>query len=154
MKKGLLILTAIVLMLSIIPVVVLAAPQPKDNPANDQGKNIYLYPKDTNWDPIFGGAWGKVSYGKNNVSFDGHNLEPGDCYWLIVYGPDWPDAECIGCGEVNNGGNIQIGGKVALEDGDKVWLVPCADVDCDAGEMIGWNPSTYLFEHDEVGPKD
>ena len=32
-------------------------------------------------------------------------------------------------------------------DGAKIWLVLSEDVDCDAQQMIGWNPAEYLFEY-------
>jgi len=40
------------------------------------------------------------------------------------------------------------------EKGAKVWLVLSSDVDFDDQQMIGWNPSEYLFEYDLISYED
>jgi hypothetical protein len=52
--------------------------------------------------------------------------------------------KCLGTGSPNRGGNMLIRGT--LEDGD-LWLVPAADVDCSAGEVVQWDTTNYLEGH-------
>ena len=160
MKKILIAITVVLVLVMALVVPVMAAGQPKDTPANDNGKTIYLYPKDADgpddvadteddWCIVWDGRWAKVTYGNDNVNCAGHGLTPGDEYALVVNG--WPGT-VIGMGTVNNGGNIQVSGECELQDGDKIWLVPAGQTDGE--KMTGWDPDTILFEHDLVGPKD
>ena len=145
--------------------------------------------------------WGQMKYNllgpEFRFSFQGKNLdkpgidETGVPYTLIYYPDPWPGKGliCLGSGEANSGGNLQIHGKTPIPSGlpmpgdgnfspvkdsksgavgAKIWLALSKDVQCAAakldeegnpvvdevtgepvivpGEMIGWNPASYLFE--------
>ena len=131
---------------------------------------LYLYEKDPlTWDPIAGGAWGKMTFDKAGTTFDfvfnGHGLDAGDNYTLIYYPDPWPGAGliCFGSDTANAGGNVHIAGSVETNtdlpaafdanypNGAKIWLVLSGDVKCDApSQMTGWNPTEYLFEYNLV----
>jgi len=101
---------------------------------------------------------------RNSFSFSSSNLVPYEQYTLIYYGDEehndvFPYATCIGTRTASYSGRLSVSGYidkpfVAPVGGDmlrdnvaqKIWVVPSSDVDCDAGEMTSWNPSTYLFE--------
>jgi hypothetical protein len=148
---------------------------------NGRVKHLYLYEKDENWDPVLGGAWGKMDYrpsGKTfRYTFTGHGLEPGVEYCLIYYPDPWPGNAliCLGTGTTNNGGQLHLADRLDIgsmpteEDGNyneapteenphgaKIWLVLSSDVDCEGepNQMIGWNPSEYLFEYDLITYED
>ncbi|HEY94522.1 MAG TPA: hypothetical protein G4O15_06240 [Dehalococcoidia bacterium] len=119
-----------------------------DNPANDKPNNLYLYEKDSNWDIVWDGAWGKLTTNKaGNVKFNGKRIEPGCEYALIVYTDPWPGdpITIIGTDVANKGGNVNIKGELGPVTGVKIWLVPADDV-TETG-MTAWNPAEYLFEH-------
>ena len=117
----------------------------------------------SDWSVVDGGAWGLLNghYGKY-LKFWGTGLEPNTDYTLIYYGDDchndvWPYATCIK--SMTTSLNGRTGSVVAkfsygsfLDDGvnQKFWLVSSSDVDCDAGMMIAWNPTEYLFEWDII----
>ena len=135
MKKFLIIGIITVVVFSLIAVPVYAAK--KDNPANDNPNNLYLYEKDTNWEIVWDGAWGKLNYKLDESSldfvFNGHKLEKNTGYSLIVY-EDWPNAWVLAEGTTNNGGNIHLSGIVGPDDAEEY-------------VFTAWNPSEYLFEH-------
>lgn len=132
--------------------------------------HLYLYEKDSEtWEIEPGGAWGKMKYNLSGEEFEfvfnGHRLEPNTEYSLIYYADDWPGnnpGALIGSGTSNNGGNIHLMGPVELgmdlpdsaddnyPDGAKIWLVLSDDYDADNQEMIGWNPTEYLFENNLI----
>lgn len=53
---------------------------------------------------------------------------------------------CLASGTANPGDNLHLAG--GLLDGGDFILVPSSDVDCEAQEMVVWNPSEYLFGQD------
>jgi hypothetical protein len=163
MKRILLLVLALAVLVS-IALVPVALAAPPDNPANDRNNGVgrsnnafvYFYQKDPlTWEVVPDGAWGKMKHNLRGDTFDynfnGHELAPGQDYTLVIYGPDWPDALCLGFGTTDVDGNIHIAGSWSgtLSDA-KLWLVLSSDVDCDAGAMTAWNPGTYLFEWDTI----
>ncbi|MBA7541700.1 hypothetical protein ES705_34016 [subsurface metagenome] len=174
MKKYL-ILVLIVLVMSALIIGVPAAKEGKVPHGPAGGSNIahaYLYEKDSIWDIVPEGAWGKMKYNQEGSTFDfvfnGHGLVEGEDYTLIYY-PDktdnpWPREEiiCLGSGIANAELDVHIMGSVdtgtdlpavwddAEYDGAKIWLVLSADIDCDDRVMSGWNPTEYLFEYDVI----
>lgn len=146
-------------------------------PSGPAGKShmghLYLHEKDpTNWEIIEDGAWGKMTYQTSGMYFsfvfNGHKLDPGLEYTLIYYPDPWPGPGliCFGTGTVNEEGDVHIKaavetcGDLPMKDdenyqkGAKIWLVLSSDVDCDNQQMIGWNPTAYLFEHVLITYKD
>jgi hypothetical protein len=128
-----------------------------DNPANDNPNNLYLYEKDANWDIVWDGTWGKMSFkladSNINFVFNGHGLEKNTEYTLISYNDPWPGSPvCLASGTSNRGGNINLKGSADLGKSSdiKIWLVLSSDVDCDTPAMTGWNPTEYLFEHNLI----
>lgn len=141
-----------------------------DNPANNRsggvGKSnnafLYLYEKDpVSWNISWGEdmALGKMKFNLEGQTFDflfnGHGLEAATNYSLIYY-PEpqttWPwPVEVLATGMSNDEGDIHLDGSVELPDGlsdAKIWLV--LDGDIVGGELSGWNPSEYLFEHNLI----
>ena len=164
MKKFLVVLVASVVLLSLVVVPALAG---KHGPAGkSNAAHLYLYEKDpVTWEIVEGGAWGKMNYKLSgstfNFVFNGHGLEVGSDYTLMYYPDPWPGNGliCLGSGIGNEGGNVHIMGAVDTGDlpargdenlGAKIWLVLSADVDCVAANMVGWNPTEYLFEYDLI----
>lgn len=133
---------------------------------NSNIAHLELWEKDpTSWEIVEDGAWGKMKHNLSGPTFDfvfnGHELEPDTEYTLIYYPDPWPGTGliCLGSGTANDGGNVHIQGSVDTgnlpgdddeNDGAKIWLVLSSDVDCDQGEMVGWNPTEYLFEYDLI----
>jgi len=127
--------------------------------------HLYLFEKDPEtWEPIKGGAFGKMTYRLEWSSFrfvfNGHRLEPDLSYTLIYYPDPWPGNGliCLGEGVADEYGDVHIQNEVDTGslpaewddnygDGAKIWLVASDDVDCDMEYMIGWNPTEYLFEY-------
>jgi hypothetical protein len=131
--------------------------------------HLYLFEKNPEtWEIIKNGSWGKMKYNimgqRFNFVFIGHSLEPNCNYTLIYYPDPWPgkNLTCLGNASTNHDGNIHIKGSVLTGDlpnktfdsnypnGSKIWLVLTEDVDCENTEMIGWNPTEYLFEHNLI----
>lgn len=135
--------------------------------------HLYLYEKDSNWDIVSPGAWGKMKYNLSGPEFkfvfNGHGLEPGEDYCLIYYPDPWPGNGliCLGEGTANMGGNVHIAGSVdpngdlpipsdipeplPAQDGAKIWLVLSDDVDCVNKHFKNvWNPTEYLFEYEVI----
>ena len=60
----------------------------------------------------------------------------------------------IGSDVADAAGNVHIAGKTDIgPDGEdsgvyKIWLVLSSDVS--GGNLIGWNPGAYLFEHNLI----
>ena len=162
MKKYL-ILVLIVLLIGALSVGVLAGKTGQAGKSNTA--HLYLHEKDADWDIVEDGAWGKMKYNMSGDEFDfvfnGHGLEEGTEYTLIYYPDPWPGSGliCLGNGAVNEEGDIHIAesvdtGNLPAEDdaneGAKIWLVLSDDVDCDGAQMVGWNPTEYLFEYDLI----
>ena len=119
------------------------------NKGNSDVMHLELYEKDINWDAVVGGAWGKMVYSEDSFVFNGHGLVAGTDYTLINYDEAWSSGQvCLAAGTSNNGGNINLAGDTVGTG--KIWLVLSSDVNCDAGAMIAWNPSEYLFEYNTI----
>ncbi|MHC1742986.1 MAG: hypothetical protein AB9873_08140 [Syntrophobacteraceae bacterium] len=135
--------------------------------------------QDAPWPIIQGGAWGLLNYSlwgdKFNFKFKGQNLTPGTSYTLIYYPDPWPGESliCLASGVADRRGNLNLS-NYSLDIGTslpatydanyapiapsgavgaKIWLVLSSDVDCGAtgtAQMVGWNPSRYLFEYNLI----
>ncbi len=134
--------------------------------------HLNLYMKDpATWEIIEGAAWGRMKYDLAGPAFDfvfnGHMLEPMAMYTLIYYPDPWPGdgLRCLGEGMVKDDGDVHIKAAVdtgtlpiASDDnygaGAKIWLVSSGDVDCVTQQMIGWNPTMYLFEEELISFTD
>jgi len=147
-------------------------------PSGPAGKSnvahLYVAEKDANWQPVPGGAWGKLEYKLSGPMFDfvfnGQKLDPGLAYTLIYYPDPWPGtgAICLGNGVVDINGYIHIKGSpdtgnlpIATDwNADplkttysgppsgtraKICLVLTSDIAC-GSRMIAWQPIHYLFE--------
>ena len=168
MKSKKLVLWALVAVL----VVAVAIPVFGGKRSGPAGKSdvskLYLVEKDPNtWEPIDGGAWGKMIYSSSGSTlrlvFNGHDLVVGEDYTLIYYPDPWPGSGliCLGARTANDEGNVHIRGQVDTgdlpaeadenhPDGAKIWLVLSSDVDCEGKSMVGWNPTEYLFEQELI----
>lgn len=142
----------------------------KNGPAGKSNiGHLYLYEKDpSTWEIVEDGAWGKMKYNLSGETFDfvfnGHGLEVGANCTLIYYPDPWPGTGliCLGSGTVNEESDVHIMGSVDTGDlpidtdenaGAKIWLVLTDDVDC-GNQMVGWNPTEYLFEYDLITFED
>ncbi|MFH1607767.1 MAG: hypothetical protein ABIA78_01405 [archaeon] len=122
--------------------------------------HLYLVQKDSgNWSIVPDGAWGKMTFSDNSFVFNGHGLVVDTGYTLIYYGNEdnnnvWPYATCLAEGTSNAGGNVHLAEDmiIALDDAidEKIWLVLSSDVNCEAGKMITWHPTEYLFEYNLI----
>ncbi|MEM4244903.1 MAG: hypothetical protein QW404_01895 [Candidatus Nanoarchaeia archaeon] len=112
-----------------------------------QASQLYLYEKDPIlWEPVIGGAWGKMTFSADNFVFNGHGLGTGVEYTLVRVADPWPQQIlCLGTGIVDEYGDIHIQGAWQEGTYPKTWLVLSADTDCT--KMIGWHQSEYLFEY-------
>ena len=158
-KKVLVGAAASAIMLSAMAIPALAAPGGKDNPANDNPQNLYLYPKDGDptWNIVWNGAWGKYNYSLSSTTisgpFNGHGLVPGTGYTLVEYN-GWPSVTVIGSDVADAAGNVHIAGTADVGSGGevtgkyKIWLVLSSDVS--GASLTAWNPGAYLFEHNLI----
>lgn len=121
---------------------------------------LYLYQKDSNWNVVAGGAWGKMTYRLMGPTFDfifnGHLLTPEKSYTLIYYPDPWPGTGLIvlGTAVADSFGNVHLAGSpntgslpssTDSNAGAKIWLVLSSDYTVGVG-MSSWNPAEYLFE--------
>lgn len=128
------------------------------NPAAYNGLNkgksdvthLYLYEKDSSWNIVNFGAWGKLTF-KDKFVFNGHGLEYGYDYTLIRYTDPWAGypVACLGTDVADGYGNVHIRGDWK-DGGSKVWLVLSSDVNCETQVMTGWHPTEYLFEYNLI----
>jgi len=169
MKRRVLIALVVVLALAATASVVWAG---GGGPSGPSGKSnvahLYLHEKDeSTWEIVPDGAWGKMKYNLKGPTFDfvfnGHGLDVGVDYSLIYYRDPWPGtpAKCLASGTANDEGNVHLANSIDLDmdlqdqpdvpdtNGAKIWLVLSGDVDCGV-QMIGWNPTEYLFEYDGI----
>ena len=173
MKKYI-ILVLIVLIIGALFAGVLAAP-PSGQAGKSNVAHLYLYEKDSAWEIVPGGAWGKMTYNLSGEEFEfvfnGHGLEPDQGYCLIYFedpiDDPWttaPTIFCLGMGTANIDGDVHIMGSVDTDgdlptttdinfgDGAKIWLV--LSENCmgeDWGTWVnGWNPTEYLFEEELI----
>jgi len=157
--KGIMLVMAVVA----LAVAMGAAPVMAKGPNGPSGKSdmghLYLFEKDpVEWTVVEDGAWGKMNYRCNedgfSFVFNGHGLEPGAEYELMNYVDPWPGtgSALLAAGVVNEEGDIHLAGSIDCLTvaegfaGAKIWLVLADDFDEEAGEMVGWNPTDYLFE--------
>ena len=148
---------------------------PQDQADKSNTAHLYLDEKDSNWEIVEDGAWGKMKYNLAGPTFDfvfnGHELDPDTDYSLIYYadkpdrfvdwGGDNPGA-LIASGTSNEDGNIHLAGSpdlgMDLPDpndtnhpaGAKIWLVLSEDYDATGTKMTAWNPAEYLFEYELI----
>jgi hypothetical protein len=161
---------------SLFVLCLIAGPVLADGPFGQAGKpnvaHLYLYEKNpSTWVIIQGGARGEMQYISAGPTFDfvfdGKKLNPGANYTLIYYPDPWPGTGliCLAAGTAKRGGNIHLAGSVELNSdlpiatdlnspGAKIWLVLSGDVDCEGQEMVGWNPTEYLFENKLIQYED
>jgi len=166
------------LVVALTVVALLAAPAMAAGKNGKSGKSnvghLYLYEKDSNWEIVEDGAWGKLNYklsgeGEETMVsgvFNGKDLEVGENYTLIYYpevAPNpWPAGGVpivvLGEGTANDEGDVHIAGAAIIgepddqpeigdyvgQTGDKIWLVKTDDIA--SGNLTGWNPTEYLFE--------
>lgn len=114
-----------------------------------QTSQLYLYEKDSNWDIVEDGAWGKLIMKKNGFVFNGHGLVPGESYSLLDNAEWGVTVEVEATGTADKNGNLHLSGDSLIDGGDsgKVWLVLSDDVDT---QMTAWNPTEYLFEYNLI----
>jgi hypothetical protein len=151
---------------------------------NQRWLRVFLYEKaPETWDVIGrGGAWGFLDYRPEGTVFRflfvGKKLEPGVDFTLIYYPDPWPGSGliCLGSTTADEDGKVKMVGRgdpanpfyvepqstgnlPADTDanagyGAKIWLVLSDDVDCFSQNMIGWNPTEYLFENNLISSVD
>jgi len=162
MKRLLVVLVAGLVVLGLVAAPALAG---RNGPAGKSNvAQLYLYEKDpSDWSIVEGGAWGKMTYNLSGPEFafvfNGHGLEANTNYSLIYYADPWPGnnpGALIASGTTNAGRNIHLAGATELNTdlpnssddnflgGAKIWLVLSSDYQ--APNMVGWNPTKYLFE--------
>jgi hypothetical protein len=112
----------------------------------------YLTHKETSGWTEFG-TKSPLHYRYNIVHLEGHDLLANTDYTLIRY-PEpasnpWPvggwGIEKIVSGTSNGGGELYLEADYTLQQGEKYWLVPTADL-LD-NNIVTWNPEEILFEH-------
>jgi polyhydroxybutyrate depolymerase len=145
-----------------------------DSRAADYDAELYLYEKNpSDGSVVPGGAWGKMSYGREGLSFEfvfsGYRLRPGVSYTLIYFPDPWPGEGlvCLATATVDAKGTVKMKGAAPIArmpakydanyaSGAKIWLVLSNDIDRGKGlpihrkQMRRWNPTEYLFEGQRV----
>jgi len=129
--------------------------------------HLSFFEKDpSTWEVVEGGAWGAMIYRVPDGSevpekfvFNGHQLAPGTDFSLIYCPDPWPETNLIvlgkgtsdALGEVHIVGGFNFDGIfIGDEPAAKIWLVLSSDVG--TSQMIGWNPTGYLFESTPLNP--
>ena len=126
MKKIAILIIALMATSLIASLALAGGPQGQAGKSNTA--HLYLYEKDSNWEIVEDGAWGKMKYNLSGPTFDfvfnGHELDPDADYCLIYYadkpdrfvdwGGDNPGA-LIASGTSNEGGNIHLAGSIELD---------------------------------------
>ena len=158
MKKILIIATLVALLAVSTIGIAMAKNTPAKYKAQSGNSNIghlYLYEKDSSWDIVDGGAWGKLKYNLSGdeleVVFNGHGLVAGQEYSLITYVDPWPGSVLVfGTATANSGGNVHIAGAVSPSSQSllKIWLVEACDLS--GSTWLDWSPAEYLFEHNTI----
>jgi hypothetical protein len=166
MKKFVMVVIAVTVLTALMASPILAAGK-NGQAGKSNTAHLYLYEKNpSTWEIVEDGAWGKMKYNLSGSSFDfvfnGHNLEAGYNYSLIYYPDPWPGTggAVLANGIANEEGDLHLAasltelGDLPIEadanKGAKIWLVLSSDYDAVAGQMIGWNPTEYLFEYDLI----
>lgn len=146
MKKTL--ATLMVFSLFALPVMSALALNPSAyNGLNHKGKvsQLYLYEKDSSWNIVPDGAWGKMTFSSDSFVFNGHGLEAGQSYTL-VNDAEWHSGSVLGIAIADENGNVHIAGATEGITG-KVWLVLSSDF---TDSVTGWHPSEDLFEYNLI----
>jgi hypothetical protein len=165
MKKIAILIMALMATSLIASLALAGGPQGQADKSNTA--HLYLYEKDSNWEIVEDGAWGKMKYNLAGPTFDfvfnGHELDPDTDYSLIYYADPWPGdnpGALIASGRSNEDGNIHLAGSTDLDmdlpdpndanypDGAKIWLVLSDDYD--GTKITAWNPAEYLFEYELI----
>jgi predicted ribosomally synthesized peptide with SipW-like signal peptide len=109
---------------------------------------------------VLGTKTGTLTYGVKDDAFNytftttGLGAVPGTSYSLIDYVDPYPgngtgSVGLIGSGLANASGEVILSGNPDFNKdmiNAKVWLVPSASYDAGSKSIIGWAPSTYLFD--------
>jgi hypothetical protein len=165
-----------VIFVSLFVLCLLAGPVLAKGPSGSAGKSnvahLYLVERNpSTWEIIQGGGWGKMEYIAAGPTFDfvfnGRKLNRRENYTLIYYPDPWPGTGlvCQAAGTATADGNMHLADSVELNSdlpiiadlnspGAKIWLVLSSDVDCPGKQMVGWNPTEYLFEKELIQYKD
>lgn len=136
---------------------------------NSHTGNMYLYAMDPlSWTVVAGGAWAKMSYHFDEVTyqghdagkitsfeFNGHGLTPGAEYSLL-YGNDLATPaipspmQMLSQGVVNSGGNLHLdsGPSTSTLQDAQFWLVLTSD--WTQGTWTKWQPAQYLFSQGQL----
>ncbi len=160
MKKVMIVTIAAVLVFTFIVAANTASAVRPNGPSAYNGlckskntQHLYLYEKDSSWNAVEGGAYGKINVNLNSeiFAFDGFMLSPFTDYTLIHYTDSWPNNHMIASGTTDEFGMVTIIGDWVGYTG-KFWLVPTNDLSGIAGDsiidsLIAWNPTNYLFEY-------
>ena len=176
MKKLSILVVVAVILMALVAMPVMAAGKNGQSGSSSTGHVYLYEKDPSTWQIVDGGAWGKFNYSLSGTGtdtavsgvFNGKGLEPGVCYALINYiepaQNPWPAGGvpviCIGTGVANAGGNIHIKGTATIgspdtqpnvgdyigQTGDKIWLVPCDDLNDDMDKIEAWHPGSILFE--------
>jgi len=112
-------------------------------------KHLYLYEKDSDWNVVEDGAWGKLTFNeeKNTFVFNGHELEPETEYTLVHYMDTWPNVDVLDYGTTDEYGNVHLQGSWDVWS-MKFWLVLSSDIT--GSQLTGWHPAEYLFEYNTL----
>lgn len=109
---------------------------------------------DPDWYFIADDMWGILTWdGSCNADFIAKGLNSTTTYALITYTDPWPGypATKIAHGDSNSDGEILWSGlTVPSGFSGKVWLVLKADYNETNQKMIGWTPTSYLYEANKV----
>lgn len=119
---------------------------------------LYKKSGDPKWLIDFTGPMGTLTYGVKDktfkYSFNATGLVAGTAYSLIHYVDPWPGNGTGSVGLIGSGTSDEAG--VLSFSGDqefganlinaKIWLVPSGNYNPATKSLIGWNPTTYLFE--------
>lgn len=109
---------------------------------------------------VLGTKTGTLTYGVKDDKFNytfvtsGLAAAPGTSYSLIHYADPYPgngagSVGLIGSGLANGSGEISLAGSPDFDKdmiNAKVWLVPSASYNAGTKSIIGWAPTTYLFD--------
>jgi len=125
---------------------------------------LNLVAKDSNWNILVDGAYGKFHYRENtDFLFEGVDLVDGVDYTLLSYQEDWPGigSKVLGTETTDANGYMQIkselenlimntytSGEYVGQTGAKIWLVPSSKIITVNGFVtnFGWTPLEFLFE--------
>jgi predicted ribosomally synthesized peptide with SipW-like signal peptide len=104
---------------------------------------------ETEWCFIADGMWGILTWGTSGDLY-AQGLTVGTDYSLITYVDPWPSTglQVIASGTSTDGTLSLSGFSMPKPYQGKIWLVLKNDVS--GNEMVGWQPTLYLFESNKV----